>query len=58
MVLAIVSATIAFNIAVYLVLATFLREMKRKSSYLEIPELKGVVPVLLVYFWPLETCLT
>lgn len=42
MVFAVIGATIAFNVAVYLVLAIFLREMKRKSSYTDVPELRGV----------------
>jgi hypothetical protein len=46
MLFAIVGAVIAFNVALYMVLATLIREMKRKSSYVEIPELKGMPPVL------------
>lgn len=44
MILAVVGVAVAFNISVYLVLATFLSENKRKASASDFPELKGAVP--------------
>ena len=38
---AVVGVVIAFNVSLYLVLATFLKDTKRKASTVEFPELKG-----------------
>lgn len=38
---AVVGVVIAFNVSLYLVLATFLKDNKRKVSTVEFPELKG-----------------
>ncbi|CAL8464212.1 g3747 [Coccomyxa elongata] len=43
MILAVVGVVIAFNVSLYLVLATFLKDNKRKASTVEFPELKGLV---------------
>ncbi len=41
MILAVVGVVVAFNVSVYLVLATFLTENRRKASPTDFPELKG-----------------
>ncbi|BDA49331.1 hypothetical protein COCOBI_13-4430 [Coccomyxa sp. Obi] len=43
MIFAVVGVVIAFNVSLYLVLATFLRDNKRKASTVDFPELKGLV---------------
>lgn len=44
MILTVIGVAVAFNVSVYLVLATFLSENKRKASASDFPELKGAVP--------------
>ncbi len=41
MILAVAGVVIAFNVSLYLVLATFLKDNKRKGSTVDFPELKG-----------------
>jgi hypothetical protein len=44
MITAVIGVVIAFNVAVYLMLASFLGDMKRRSPYADILELEGACP--------------